>query len=437
MGSVPKVIRRFLRRFWKYLPWMLLLLVVAAGVAKLMTPNPAQWLTPIGDAAIIGLVVLYVIYAVRHWASGNRWMSVLMLILPLLVYKLAATAFSDPIQLATVLAVFFVVGACGAGVFCAVCSRVMRSIQERGSRRHFRDSFPSGSVAFIAIVFLSGVALTAATPSYLDQNIAVITESVYPAPVYISVPSAVMGEGGTSYATDPTSRSLPFTLKGRSGTVSVTLYRGLSSHLDAKRPAFYGNYLEYVNDPEQAEAIRAIAHSLHTQYGSGDDAARAAISLVQHIPYDYAGMSARSSDLRHPYQVLYENTGVCSEKSVLLAALLKEMGYGVALLSFDSQSHMAVGISCPSQYAYRGTGYAFIESTRPSIPTYAEGDYLGVGQLTTVPAVISVAGGKSFGSIGEEAADADEYRSLLAMGQVMDSYHYSRWQTIVAKYDIL
>jgi hypothetical protein len=47
---------------------MLLLLVVAAGVAKLTTPNPAPWLTLIGDAAIIGLVVLYVIYAVRHWA---------------------------------------------------------------------------------------------------------------------------------------------------------------------------------------------------------------------------------------------------------------------------------------------------------------------------------------------------------------------------------
>jgi len=68
MGSVPKVIRRFLCRLWKYLPWMLLLLVVAAGVAKLTTPNPAPWLTLIGDAAIIGLVVLYVIYAVRHWA---------------------------------------------------------------------------------------------------------------------------------------------------------------------------------------------------------------------------------------------------------------------------------------------------------------------------------------------------------------------------------
>jgi len=467
---MPHVTMRSLHKIWQYLPWIFLLLVVAAGVAKLMSPNPAPWLTPIGEAAFIGLVVLYVIYAVQHWASGNRWTSILMLTLPLLVYAIASTAFSDPMQLASGLGVFFIIAACGAGIFCAVGSRVMRYIQGRDSRRHFRDTFPSGSVALIAIILLSGVALTAATPSHLDQNLAIITQSASslvptPAPqqyvsppptvpvpptiitskhvtgssadpVYLPQTSAPQGGAGTSYATDPTTRSLPFTVKGRSGAVSVTLYGGLSRYLDAKRPAFYGNYLEYANEPAQADTILAIANSLRSQYGSGDDAARAAISLVQHIPYDYAGMSARSSHLRHPYQVLYDNTGVCSEKSVLLAALLKELGYGVALLSFDSQSHMAVGVSCPSQYAYRGTGYAFIESTRPNIPTYAEGNYVGTGQLTTMPAVITLTGGKSFASIGDEAADANEYRSLIAMGTVLDPYHYSRWQAIVAKYDI-
>lgn len=467
---MPHVNMRSLHRIWRYLPWILVLLVVAAGVARLMSPNPAPWLAPIGNAAFIGLVILYVFYAVQHWASGNRWTAVLMLTLPLLVYSIAATAFSDPTQLASGLAVFFVIAACGAGIICAVGSRVIRYVQGRGSRRHFRDTFPSGSVAFIAIILLSGVALTAVTPSHLDQNLAIITQSASslvptPAPQqYVSAPptvtvpptiitskhvtvssvdpvylphtSAPQGGGGTSYATDPTSRSFPLTVKGKSGTVSVTLYGGLSRYLDTKRPAFYGNYLEYVNEPAQADTIRAIASSLRSQYGLGDDAARAAISLVQHIPYDYAGMSARSSHLRHPYQVLYDNTGVCSEKSVLLAALLKELGYGVALLSFDAQSHMAVGVSCSGQYAYRGTGYAFVESTRPTIPTYAEGNYVGTGQLTTMPAVVSVAAGKSFASIGEEAADANEYRSLLAMGSVLDPYHYSRWQAIVAKYDI-
>lgn len=467
---MPRVIRRPLRRLWKYLPWILVLLVVAAGVVNLMIPNPAPWLTPIGDAALIGLVVLYVIDAVQHWASGHRWTAVLMLTLPLIVYALAATAFPDPAHLATTLAVTFIIVVCGAGVFCAVGAFILRHIRKRGSRRHFRDSFPSGPTAFIAVLLLSGVALTSATPSYLDQNLAIITGSASslvpppapqqyePAPQTVAVPPTISQSkrvtvssddpvhvppirvtrsgNSASYATDPAARSLSYTVRGRSGTVSVTLYGGLSRHLDAKRPAFYGNYPEYVNDPEQAEAIRAIANSLRSQYGSGDDAARAAISLVQHIPYDYAGMSVRSSHLRHPYQVLYDGTGVCSEKSVLLAALLKELGYGVALLSFDSESHMAVGVSCPSQYAYRGTGYAFIESTRPNIPTYAEGTSVGTGQLTTMPAVIPVVAGKSFASIGEEAADANEYRSLLAMGSVLDPNHYSRWQAIVAKYDI-
>lgn len=469
---MPHVNMGSLRTIWRYLPWILLVLVVAAGVANLINPHPAPWLTPIGEAAFIGLFVLYVVYAVQHWASGNRWTSVLMLTIPLLVYLLAATAYADPTQLASVLAVFFVIAASGAGIFCSVCARVLRYFQERGSRRHYRDTFPSGSVAFVAVILLSGVALSTATPSYLDRNVAIITESASslvptPGPQHqyesaaptMAVPQTVVtvqrvtvaavdpvykppaqvtqAGGSESYATDPTTRSLPYTVKGRSGTVTVTLYGGLSRHLDAKRPAFYGNYLEYVNEPEQTETIRPIANALRSQYGSDDDAARAAISLVQHIPYDNAGMSARSSDLRHPYEVLYDNTGVCSEKSVLLAALLKELGYGVALLSFDSQFHMAVGVSCPSQYAYRGIGYAFVESTRPTIPTFSEANYIGTGQLTTMPNVIQVGAGKSFSSLGEEAADANEYRSLIAMGSVLDPYHYSRWQEMVKKYHLL
>lgn len=456
-------LRSSLYRTWRSLPWILLLLVVAADIAPLLDPNPAPWLTPVGETALLGLFILYVIYAVRHWSAGNRWTAVLMVTIPLLASIIATTAFTDATQLATILAFAFIVAAFCAGILCSTGAWAARMIRERSTHRHYRDGFPSGSVAFIAVILLSGVALNAATPSYLDQNVALIAQSASPVlsaltpALQYEVPSpamtvrpAVVGSnhvtllptpaapegGGASYTTNPTTRSLPFTVRGRSGTVSLTLYGGLSQYLDTKRPAFYGDYREYVNEPAQAEAIRAIATTLRSQAGSGDDAARAAISLVQQIPYDDARLSARSSDLRHPYQVLYDNTGVCSEKSVLLAALLKELGYGVALLSFDSQNHMAVGILCPAQYSYRGTGYAFIESTRPTIPTYADGDYVGVGQLTTMPAVISVDAGSSFATIGEEAADANEYRSLLAMGSVLPPAQYARYQALVKKYGI-
>jgi len=464
-------LRSSLYRIWRSLPWILLLLVVAAGIAPLLDLNPAPWLTPVGETAVAGLLILYIIYAVRHWSAGTRWTAVLMVTIPLLASIIATTAFTDAAQLATTLAFAFVVAAFGAGILCSTGAWAARIIRGRTSHRHYRDRFPSGSVAFIAVILLSGVALNAATPSYLDQNAALIAQSASPVlsaltpalqyelpyptvtvrpavvasnhvtlssadPVTLLPTRAAQEGGGSAYTTNPITRSLPFTVKGRSGTVSVTLYGGLSQYLDTKRPAFYGDYQEYVNEPAQAETIRAIANALRSQAGSDDDAARAAISLVQQIPYDYARLSVRSSDLRHPYQVLYDNTGVCSEKSVLLAALLKELGYGVALLSFDSQNHMAVGITCPAQYSYRATGYAFIESTRPTIPTYADGDYVGVGQLTTMPTVIPVAAGSSFATIGEEAADANEYRSLLAMGSVLPSAQYARYQTLVKKYGI-
>jgi len=37
--------------------------------------------------------------------------------------------------------------------------------------------------------------------------------------------------------------------------------------------------------------------------------------------------------------VLYEDKGVCGEKSLLLAYLLRELGYGVVLFEFKPENH--------------------------------------------------------------------------------------------------
>ena len=66
---------------------------------------------------------------------------------------------------------------------------------------------------------------------------------------------------------------------------------------------------------------------------------------------------------RYPYEVLWEEKGVCSDKSFLLVSLLRRLGYGAAILEYEAEQHMAVGIQCPEEYAIKGTTYCYVETT--------------------------------------------------------------------------
>ncbi|OGI15050.1 MAG: hypothetical protein A3E38_03220 [Candidatus Moranbacteria bacterium RIFCSPHIGHO2_12_FULL_54_9] len=95
-------------------------------------------------------------------------------------------------------------------------------------------------------------------------------------------------------------------------------------------------------------------------------------AFVQTIPYDQEKLDRRTSGLDgatekilYPYEVLYQETGVCQDKSHLAYALLRELGYGVAFFLFPDprDNHMAVGVKCPLQYSNYDSGYCFLETT--------------------------------------------------------------------------
>jgi hypothetical protein len=141
--------------------------------------------------------------------------------------------------------------------------------------------------------------------------------------------------------------------------------------------------------------------------------------------------------MRSPYEVLYENKGVCSEKSLLMVYLLRELGYGVVLYEFSSQNHMAVGIKSPVQYSYKNLGYAFIESTSPTIPTDSQGDYIGAGKLTSTPQIIQISDGSSFSSISEEYQDSITFNQFGNDGGTLSPEKYRQWEMLVWKYGII
>jgi hypothetical protein len=161
--------------------------------------------------------------------------------------------------------------------------------------------------------------------------------------------------------------------------------------------------------------------------------------MIQQIPYDAvkAKNLNENTQMRYPYQVIYDNKGICSEKSMLLAALLSKLGYGVALFHFVPENHMSVGIKSPMQYSYVQSGYAFIETTNPSIPTDAIGTYSDIGQLTSVPIIYMVSDGKSMNGISQEYNDGIRYQQLSAMGNVLPANYYYEWKNLSTKYGLV
>jgi len=81
--------------------------------------------------------------------------------------------------------------------------------------------------------------------------------------------------------------------------------------------------------------------------------------FVQQLDYDYGGL-VDLYEMKGPLEVLRDSSGVCSEKSVLLAHLLKDRGYEVALIEFYDADHMGVGVGCNRPNV---GDYCYIEST--------------------------------------------------------------------------
>ncbi|MBD3244387.1 MAG: hypothetical protein GF335_00120 [Candidatus Moranbacteria bacterium] len=132
---------------------------------------------------------------------------------------------------------------------------------------------------------------------------------------------------------------------------------------------YYGIFLQQAKNDASIQEIVSKFREFQKQRNLTDDQlVELAVVFVQSFFYD----SFRAKEIlkgskgikpRYPYEVLYEKKAVCSGKSFLLAALLRELNYGAALFEYPQQNHMAVGVLCPVEYSTEGTGYCYIETT--------------------------------------------------------------------------
>jgi hypothetical protein len=248
--------------------------------------------------------------------------------------------------------------------------------------------------------------------------------------------------------TNPKNVTLKFRYEYSDWTFNYTVYKGVNDYL-ASLPRSISSFggvskkdfiMRDVNQEYQRELIQTIMNVITNFTENRDDQARISISIVQNIPYDYEGLISGSPTAKYPYEVLYTQNGVCGEKSHLLILLLRELGFSVAVFEFEEDNHRSVGIKCPIEYSFRNSGYCFVESTKPSIITDGEGNYLNAGKLDSFE-VIEICGGYSFDSVSEEYFDAIEYNNLNERskqnGGILSQNDYDRWLEIVNKYGII
>ena len=208
--------------------------------------------------------------------------------------------------------------------------------------------------------------------------------------------------------------------KGKNYDINETLYdsyynfyHNLSTNIfsDEKNPYDLNEkYNElFIQKREGDNLIKSIADSIRDLGEKNklneNQIAELALNFVQTIPYDndkfknrQAGLKGFSEKVTFPYEVLYENKGVCQDKSYLAYALFKDLGYGVAIFLFQNENHMSIGIKCPKEYSNYDSGYCFAETTSLN------------NKIGTIPEIAPQKGiaisNREFGHFGDENSEA-------------------------------
>jgi hypothetical protein len=175
-----------------------------------------------------------------------------------------------------------------------------------------------------------------------------------------------------------------------------------------------GLYRTMIDDPAQEQFYTTFLSALRTvkkeQNLDSDSYLELIAVSVQSIAYN----TVKENDPKYPIETFVDGDGDCDDKSMLLAGLLAREGYAVALLYFEPENHMAVGVAC-SGYSYRGTGYAFLESTNVTLVGVSEGSLDGNVTLDSVPLVIPIGNGTTgYLSCDETRALWEEVERLRA-----------------------
>ena len=181
----------------------------------------------------------------------------------------------------------------------------------------------------------------------------------------------------------PAEKKFVWQYKGQNYSLLMTMYQSVFDYYHALpkeysysgalpgdwENQYYGMFLKQNAADNSIATLSQNLQALGKQHGLSDDqVVEMTMAFVQTIPYDdsKATKILAGSDnvsMQYPYETLFINKGVCSDKSLLAYSILKQMGYGAALFAFEQDNHMSIGIECPSNYSNYNNGYCYAETT--------------------------------------------------------------------------
>jgi hypothetical protein len=242
---------------------------------------------------------------------------------------------------------------------------------------------------------------------------------------------------------DTVTHIFPYVVNGQKGSVELTLNRQLRDYFacrsdemgpsksnqksfeicipligckSSETTSTFENAQELIYESKKYSALKPLVDAIKSKSTDPEMQARIAINLVQHIPFncvkgqaiDASNYNPFATHFDSPYEVLYENSGICGEKSALLASILNELGYDSAYLDFLSDFHSVTGIGGSESDQYLNTGYILIETTNPSPIGYRSSSI-----QHTNPNVVKLSGGAKFYLNSQDRIDSQNLQNLV------------------------
>ncbi len=158
------------------------------------------------------------------------------------------------------------------------------------------------------------------------------------------------------------------------------------------------DYSVYVTHPEDDSHLEMLVEEIEeAAISEGFDeweTVNFAVSFVQSLPYTSDSVTTPYDEYpRYPIETLVDNGGDCEDTSILMAAILHEMGYGVVLLSLPG--HWAVGILGGegidgTYWEHNGKKYFYLETTGQGwqigeLPPKFQGEAAHIYDIVPVP----------------------------------------------------
>lgn len=126
-------------------------------------------------------------------------------------------------------------------------------------------------------------------------------------------------------------------------------------------------YRMFLSHPDDSHIVEQLLQELIrvTDTNDHDMLVEVVVAFVQQaIAYNWDTFHRiEQCSTLYPYETLHDQTGVCADKSILLARLLVELGYDCVFFAFDAANHIAVGVRVPRGMDDYNSGYAYIETT--------------------------------------------------------------------------